>query len=839
MSEKILSIQFVDKYKKSKTPFDGYGLGEFIYKRTYSRTDEHGKQEEWYETIQRVINGVYNIKRQHYNENNIQFNIHKERNEAEQMYDLLFNIKFLPGGRSLWAMGTKITDQKSLFAALNNCAAVTTEDIEQTLTESFEFLFDASMLGIGIGFDTKGQNKLLIHKPLKTTETYTIEDSREGWVNGLKKLLNQYFKSNQNKIIIDYSKIRPAGKLLSTFGGTSSGPEPLKKSFILIEKILDKRIGHKLTSRDIVDIMNIICLCVVSGNVRRSASVAFGEFDDTEFIELKNYEKNPERSQYGWLSNNSIQAKKGMNYTKIAQSVALNGEPGLMWIDNMKKYSRMNGIKDNKDKNVCLSNPCLEVSLESNELCNLVEIFINRHNTYEEFQNTLYYAYKYAKMVSLCKTHWEKTNKVIEKNRRIGCSLTGIANFISDKGIHQLKKWTKQGYKYIQDLDIKTSKEFKINESIKLTCIKPSGSISLLVPYTSPGIHYPQSKYYIRRVRINENSKILLESMKKNGYKIEKSVTEPYTFIVSFPINSKCNRSIKDLTLWEQLEMVAKLQEWWADNQVSCTISFSKEEKKDISNALNLYQYKLKGVSFLPKFDTKEYYPQAPYEEISKEYYKDLKRYITNNNNNIEIDKNEQEEEMFCTTDACYVRDYMSHQSKNIVLMNGVTGSGKSYLSKKLCNYLNDKNIKTVVISKDDYRYTQDGYVFNPEYETIVHKKYFNRLSELLKSNEYQYIILDNTHIGIKFTRFTLDYISSYKVKYLMISIAPYDNLQTHVEQNIHNITLADIKRQFKDWMDNDKQTYNKIKYTHQSDKIHFTTDEMYKIINDCVDFFR
>jgi hypothetical protein len=172
--------------------------------------------------------------------------------------------------------------------------------------------------------------------------------------------------------------------------------------------------------RDIVDIMNFIGKCVVAGNIRRSAEIAMGEYNDTEFIELKNYEKNPERMDYGWVSNNSILAKVGMDYTHAVDNIVKNGEPGFAWIENMRNYGRMCDPPDYKDIKAAGGNPCLEQTLESYEMCTLVETFPHHHTNYKDFEDTLELAFLYAKTVTLGLSHWNETNEVMARNRRIG-----------------------------------------------------------------------------------------------------------------------------------------------------------------------------------------------------------------------------------------------------------------------------------------------------------------------------------------------------------------------------------------------------------------------------------
>ena len=766
----MLSSDFIYQYKDKPTPFANYGLGEFVYKRTYSRLKDDGLYEEWYETIERVVNGVYKILLKHLDQNNIKYNLDELKKESEKLYDLLFNIKFLPGGRSLWAMGTKITDEKGLYTALNNCAFVSTKN--ENKTRPYEFLFGGTSSG---------------YKPLKLA------------FDSISEMLENYLTYGTNKpnIIND----------------------------IKDGKITDYKPKTQLSSLMILDIMNMLCKCVVSGNVRRSATISIGENDDIDFMDAKDWEKHPERQSYCWLSNNSVIAKVGMDYSEIAKRVK-RGEPGIIFLENAQKYSRMNGIADYKDKDVSGMNPCGEQTLHNFELCNLTEIFINRQDNYEDFINTLTYAYKYAKIVSLCDTQWEETNKVIEQNRRLGISLTGIVNFIQDKGLDQLRQYTTKGYEFVRNLDKEYSKFLNINESIKLTTVKPSGTVSLLAPFTCPGIHYPISRYYIRRVRVNNQQTRLINSMKSKGYLVENAPeNEPNTVIINFPIDIKYDREESKVSLWEKLELSAKLNEWWSDNAVSCTIYYNIEkEDKDIKYALEMYQYRLKGITFLG--NDGKIYPKMPYEKITKSEYDLMIKNI--NNKKIEIDTNDQVEEMFCTTDTCILKSFKKDKNTKIIFMNGLAGSGKSYLADKLSKHIKSLKLTCKTLSKDDFRYVDGNYIFNREYEKIVEEKYFNKLYELLNDN-LNYIILDNTHIGNDFVEKTLEKIKGYKT--FMLCIEPFENLDKHIEQNTH-IRLEDIDR-----IKIQLYNLNKKIYKHNNNN-NFDNIEIQNIINDVLKQF-
>jgi ribonucleoside-triphosphate reductase (thioredoxin) len=186
----------------------------------------------------------------------------------------------------------------------------------------------------------------------------------------------------------------------------SSGPEPLIELHQTIKKMLDRILQERkdhpvLGTREIVDLMNIIGKCVVSGNLRRTAEIALGDHDDLEFINLKNYDLNPDRMEFGWVSNNSIYAQIGQDYSQVSDNIMKNGEPGLCWLENMQAYGRMVDPPDHKDKLAAGGNPCLEQTLESYEMCCLVETFPDNHRILAEYKDTLELAFLYAKSVTL------------------------------------------------------------------------------------------------------------------------------------------------------------------------------------------------------------------------------------------------------------------------------------------------------------------------------------------------------------------------------------------------------------------------------------------------------
>jgi adenosylcobalamin-dependent ribonucleoside-triphosphate reductase len=666
-----LSSDFVDSYKKTEPPF-GFkdaatnSLGEVTFIRTYSRMKEDGTKERWYEVCKRVIEGMYSVQKNHAKENRLPWNDYKAQKSAQEAYDRLFNLKWTPPGRGLWAFGTPMTMEKRNSASLQNCAMVSTRDIDRNDPGSlFSWVMDALMLGIGVGFDTLGQEKdMLIYSPTEPAVIYDIPDTREGWVESIRILINSFLRSNQPIQEFNYSLIRPLGAPIKGFGGVASGPAPLIDLHTRIRNVIGSRVGEKLDSRAIVDIINLIGTCVVSGNVRRSATLALGTPEDEIFSNLKNPEIFPERNSYNpekpgwaWMSNNSIAAEVGTKYEDYVDLIANNGEPGFIWLDVARNYGRLADPADGKDYRVMGFNPCAEQPLESYELCTLVEVHLNRHEDKEDFLRTLKFAYLYGKAVTLVPTHWQQTNGIMQRNRRIGTSLTGIASFADSNGMPTVREWMDEGYNKIRQYDHSYSEWLCVRESIRVTTVKPSGSVSLLSGAT-PGVHWgPGGAYYMRAIRFG-NSDPMLHLFKAAGYKVEADLVSANTSVVYFPIASGHTRSEKDVSLFEKIGLAATAQKYWSDNGVSVTLSFNKEtESKFVAPALHMYEGQLKAVSFLPMGN--EVYPQQPYNEITKEEYESYIGKIAKIDWSAiydGIDNLEAQGEMYCTTDYCEIK---------------------------------------------------------------------------------------------------------------------------------------------------------------------------------------
>jgi len=668
-----LAEDFVNTYRSKKVDWGyqdaaGNSVGEITFIRTYSRLKEDGTKETWADTCERVINGMYSIQKDHAKANRLPWSDTKAAASAKEAFDRMFNFKWTPPGRGLWMMGTPLVNVQKNSAALQNCSFVSTAEMNKNNpAKPFAFLMEASMLGVGVGFDTKGAEKdFVIYDPHPDTDPIVIPDTREGWVESTTSLINSYLKPDQKSPVFDYSQIRPAGTPIKTFGGTAAGADPLIKLHEHVRRIFKGRAGEKVTTTDIADLGNLIGVCVVSGNVRRSAELLMGKIDDREFLNLKNYEVFPERNAYdptgensgwGFMSNNSVEAHVGQDLSPIIDGIARNGEPGVIWMDVTRKYGRLADPENNKDWRAAGYNPCAEQSLESMECCTLVETYIGRHETLEDFKRTLKFAYLYAKTVTLLPTHWEETNAIMQRNRRIGTSISGVANFADTRGLPTLRTWMDEGYVTVQAYDKSYSEWLGIRESIKTTTIKPSGTVSILAG-ESPGVHWtPGGKHFLRTMRFSKADP-MVTLFKMANYRVEDAESDPSgTAVVYFPIKSDAERSEQDVSIYEKMALAATAQRYWSDNSVSVTISFDpKTEAKAIGTALHMYDGQLKTVSFLPMDNGS--YAQMPYTNSNADEYEEGRMTL------FPIDFKGIYEgmgldavgEAYCTTDACEVK---------------------------------------------------------------------------------------------------------------------------------------------------------------------------------------
>lgn len=649
------------------------GFGATVYYRSYSRIMKDGRQEHWPDTVIRVMNGLFTIRKWWYALHNLRWKESNMQALALEMSLSMLQFKWLPPGRGLWIGGTDFAYEKG-SAAFINCAYVTIRN----LAEDCGWLMNMLMHGEGVGWGISEKRQELFSINNRNREKITIEDSREGWVDSIEKILYSYLDINLPDYDFDYSLIRPQGALLKSFGGTASGPGPLMELHERIRKYCDAYISREYGwTRLTADLCNAIGVAVVAGSSRRSAEIGLGSINDEEFMSLKDYGKHPDRIDVGWMSNNTVKLETKEDFLKlpeIAELIRLNGEPGIMNMVNVREFGRYG---DQLKDNAIGGNPCNEIPLYNKETCCLSEVFPSKCESKQEFMDVLRYATFYASTIVLYPSHQEETNAIVAKNRRIGVSLSGISEWFSQWGASKCIRWMRDGYKEVKEYNKIANLDAGVPPSIRLTTVKPSGSISQLVGVTS-GIHYPLFNFSIRRIIIEKSSPISqllinagytheplvkfvpfnenIEVFKKY-YKFAPegmmSTASDNSLVFEFPIKQSKARPISKVSSWEQLTMAATLSREWADNAVSVTIGFSKSEAKDLEYMLAQFAPLLKSCSFLPHGE-ENIYPQMPYEGITKEEFNNRILELKPINWNL-LDGSDGKFELYCSNEQCEV----------------------------------------------------------------------------------------------------------------------------------------------------------------------------------------
>lgn len=667
-----LSDSFVNQYhtlENNVSPF-GSSLGEATFYRTYSRSDNprlpEGSMEKWTDVVRRVIEGMHSLEKDHCLANNINWNEEKATQAAQEAFDLMYHFKWTPPGRGIQFMGTRLIHEEKVVEALQNCSFRSTSVIDTEFGAPFEWLMSMSMLGVGVGFDVLGAGKVMVTlPPTQGAFHWTIPDTREGWAESVRLLVDSYL-GNLPHIVFDYSQIRPAGAHIKRFGGTASGPAALVECHTNIVRVLSRNSGSPITSETITDIMNIIGVAVVAGNTRRSAEIALGNPDDYIFTNLKTQE-NLARRPWAFLSNNSVYATKGMDYTELAKLTYENGEPGYAWMENINNYARMNKVIDTSDHAVG-GNPCFEQPLEDYEMCTLADLYLPNISA-DERRITVKHAYRYAKIVTIANQYIRnpRSREVMMRNRRIGLSQTGVAQYYEQYGPTVLAGTLEEMYGYVQRYDALYSQWYGINRSVRTTSIKPAGTVSLLANST-PGAHFSVAgEYYLRRVNMKAGSPLAI-MLSDLGYPVEPSIYSNDTWVVSFPEKLPfAVRSEYEVPIEEQLTVAEILARYWADNNPSVTLKIdrSKVSVEDVVRLLQRAENTLKGVSFLPlDFGI---YEQTPFEPLTREEYDKLMEkipvpfHLTG-----EVKGLHEIDDRYCSSDGCEIREFIAQVRESI-----------------------------------------------------------------------------------------------------------------------------------------------------------------------------
>ncbi|ABR50592.1 ribonucleoside-triphosphate reductase, adenosylcobalamin-dependent [Alkaliphilus metalliredigens QYMF] len=655
--EQLLSDDFISRYKHRPSPMKQ--LGDFVYYRTYSRwVDEENRREYWWETVRRAVE--YNCSL-----------IPTRKKEAERLFDNVYNLKQFLSGRTFWVGETAVA--KHYPMSNYNCSFIVLDSFD-----AFKELFYLLMIGSGVGArvlkeDVSKLPKVrmdydLIHKDYtpvtkneredntslqflhNNTVKITVGDSKEGWIQSLDfffKLIYSNEYRNIKTIIVSYDHVRPKGERLKTFGGTASGHSSLKNMFYKINKVIQnlKKVNGtkrvKLQSIDCLDIANIIGENVVVGGVRRTAEMMLVDPTDQDCIEAKSHLYKQIDGQWivdqniihRQMSNNSIYYTEKPTRERLhwqIEKMRYSGEPG--WVNAeaaAKRRPNMNGV-----------NPCGEILLDSQGLCNLTTInvysFVSKEGKMDvdgvlKAQRLSVRAGYRMTCVELELPAWDA---VQQRDKLVGCSLTGWQDMVNATGMNPeeqdslLRQLREVAHEEVEGY----AKEIGQNVPLLVTTVKPEGTLSQL-PAVSSGVHYSHSPYYIRRIRISADDP-LVKVCEELEYPVFPEIGQEWetchTKVVEFPVKSPEGKTKDDISAIEQLENYKRFMEHYVDHNCSITIHVRGHEWTAVEEWVWENWDDVVALSFLSLDDN--FYQLLPYESIDQAEYeqrvKEMKPFV-------------------------------------------------------------------------------------------------------------------------------------------------------------------------------------------------------------------
>jgi ribonucleoside-triphosphate reductase len=620
---------------------------KFIATSRYARwLDKEQRRETWNETVDRYIDYVQsdlNMDDIHYG------------GALEDAREAIKNLEVMPSMRALMSAGPAL---ERCNVAGYNCAYLPIDSLR-----SFDETMYILMCGAGVGFsvERKNVNKLpIINEHFEQSDTrIVVGDSKAGWARAFRELLHLLYSGQVPEI--DYSRIRPAGARLKTFGGRASGPEPLKDLFTFCIQTIKKAAGRRLSSLEAHDIVCKTAEVVVVGGVRRSALISLSDLDDHEMAKAKSgqwWDTHPHRA----LANNSAvyEEKPGVGqfleeWKNIYES--RSGERGIFSRAAVRRQVARNERRQSEGIDFG-TNPCSEIILRPYQFCNLTEVVVRHDDTVESLQRKLDTAVFLGTVQSRW-TDFKYLRKIwrdnCEEERLLGVSLTGIYDnpglMFNTETLRELRDYAVSRNKYYADL-------FGINQSCAVTCVKPSGTVSQLVNSAS-GLHPRYAKYYKRTVR-GDNKDPLTNFLRESGVEVEPCVMKPdstsvFTFYQKAPDNAV---TTKDISCVEHLWDWFDIQEHWCEHKPSVTINIPEDQWINMASEIYKIFDKMSGVSVLPADD--HVYKQAPYQEITEEEFNNAPIYEIDWSKLSEFEKEDTTkgtQTLACTGNYCEIVD--------------------------------------------------------------------------------------------------------------------------------------------------------------------------------------
>jgi ribonucleoside-triphosphate reductase len=577
---------------------------EIISYSRYARyMPELKRRETWDETVDRLVG--YLAKK-----------VPEAKKDLKDIRTAVFNQDIMPSMRLMMTAGEacerdNISAYNCSYLAINN---------KRAFSECLYIL----MNGTGVGFSAERQetNKLpsLPDELNQCEDVIVVEDSKLGWAKAFKKLLSSLWEGDIPTF--DYTKVRPTGARLKTFGGRASGPEPLKRLFDFVIAVFKGAVGRKLSSIEVHDIICMVGEIVVVGGVRRSALISLSNLTDRRMREAKIgawYENAP----YRGLANNSVAyTEKPDSETFMEEWVSLikskSGERGIFNRVAAQKQAAKWGRRDPKASYG--TNPCSEIILRDKQFCNLTEVVVRQGDTEETLTEKIRLATILGTLQSTLTNFKFLSQEWLHntaEERLLGVSLTGImdAKITSNPDPKMLERLRDVA----RETNERYAKKLSIPASASITCVKPSGTVSQLVNSAS-GIHARHNDYYIRRVRMDTKDPIT-QFLIDNGVENEPETFRPdSTTVFSFPMKAPVGAILRnDKSAIEQLEIWLIYQRHYCEHKPSVTISVKDEEWVEVGAWVWKHFDEISGVSFLPHSDHS--YVQAPYEDITKAEY--------------------------------------------------------------------------------------------------------------------------------------------------------------------------------------------------------------------------
>ena len=583
-------------------------LQEYVHKSRYARwLDNAQRRETWPETVQRYVDYFFN-KFPHY--------------PREIIYNAILNLDVMPSMRALMTAGPAL--ERDPMAGFN-CSFIAIDDVR-----AFDEILYISMCGTGVGFSVERQ--FITHLPtvaetlISTDITIVVKDSKAGWSNAFRELLALLYSGSIPKW--DVSKVRPAGAKLKTFGGRASGPKPLIDLFQFAIATFKEAAGRKLTSIECHDLVCKIADIVVVGGVRRSALMSLSNLSDDRMRGAKNGQWWITEPQRALANNSAAYTERPQMDVFIKEWMSLieskSGERGIFNRAAAIKKALEGGRRD--PTKIVGVNPCAEITLRSAGLCNLTEAVIRANDTLATLKEKIRVAVIMGTYQSMLvdfryvRGIWKKNQ---EEERLLGVSLTGIMDHpVLSQTSPEAISWLQEMKAYAIAVNEEWSENLGINQSVAVTTVKPSGTVSQLVNSAS-GKHERYSQYYFRTVRADKKDP-LARFMREQGFPVEDCASKPDTTdIFTFPVASPENCITRnDRTALEQLDHYLMFQTHWSEHNVSITVYVRDHEWLGVGDWVYRNFDRVSGVSFLPH--SEHVYKQAPYTECTKEEYDEL-----------------------------------------------------------------------------------------------------------------------------------------------------------------------------------------------------------------------